>query len=128
MRRALVSLLLLSALAACAGKPPAKQAFVVFFHEWSAELDAEAQDVIARAAALARTSPNAVVHVTGYADPEGSVQANIELSRLRAQVVVDGLVKQGVAQDRLRRSARGPTSFALSSLESRRVEIAIGGL
>lgn len=128
MRRLLLNLPLLALLAACAATPPAKQAFLVFFEPWSAKLDPQGQAAINGAAELAKKSPGAVVHVVGFADPDGSASANIELSQLRAQLVVDELVKAGVPAARIRRSGRGPTDFAQSSLESRRVEITIGGL
>ena len=65
------------------------------------------------------------VTVSGYADPEGSQQANIAMSRTRAQVVADQLVRDGVARRRISMTAHGPTDYTLSSIESRRVEIAI---
>lgn len=128
MRRIFLCLPLLALPAACTTAPPAKQAFLVFFEPWSVGLDAEGRAAIDRAASLAKSSPSAVVDVVGFADPDGSAAANVELSRLRAQLVVDELVKAGVARGRIRQSGRGPTDFAQSSLESRRVEITIGGL
>ena len=126
MRRFLLSLPLLALLPACAVQP-ASQAFLVFFEPWSVKLDEQGRAAIDGAAELARKSPAAVVRVVGFADPEGSAAANIELSRLRAQLVVDELVKAGVTQSRIRQSGRGPTDFTHSGLESRRVEITIGG-
>jgi outer membrane protein OmpA-like peptidoglycan-associated protein len=67
------------------------------------------------------------VSVSGFADPEGSQRANIDISRTRAQVVVDQLVRDGVARDRIRLTAHGPTDYTQTSLESRRVEIAVAG-
>ncbi|OYV41495.1 MAG: hypothetical protein B7Z80_01475 [Rhodospirillales bacterium 20-64-7] len=100
--------------------------FVVFFQEWSAAVDGPAQDVIAKAAAYARAHPAAITHVTGFADPTGSRQANVLLSELRAQVVADGLASAGVAPARISKVGRGSVQFAASSLESRRVEIRVG--
>ncbi len=127
MRRALLSLPLIALIAACT-TTPASQAFLVFFEPWSVKLDAQGRAAIDGAAELARKSPSSTIHVVGFADPEGSTAANIELSRLRAQLVVDELVKAGVPQARIRQSGRGPTDFAQSSLESRRVEITISGI
>jgi outer membrane protein OmpA-like peptidoglycan-associated protein len=113
--------------AACAGPPPASQKFVVYFEGWSAALDPPAQAGVATAAQWAKEHPGQVVTVAGFADPEGSSQANFGISRTRAQVVVDQLVRDGVARNRIRLTAHGPTDFTLTSLESRRVEIAIAG-
>jgi outer membrane protein OmpA-like peptidoglycan-associated protein len=65
------------------------------------------------------------VVVTGYASTIGSAEANTLLSRLRARVVVDALVADGVAADRISLGAVGATSFALDPVQSRRVEIAL---
>ena len=131
MRRLVVRRLgligLLVCMAACTSAPPAApQRFVVYFQEWSAALDDSAQGTVAAAAKWAADHPNQSVAVNGFADPEGSKQANIDISRTRAQLVVDQLVKDGVSQQRIRLGAKGPTDFTLSSQESRRVEIAIG--
>jgi outer membrane protein OmpA-like peptidoglycan-associated protein len=130
MRR-LTAFALLLGLGACAApSPPAPaplQKFVVFFSEWSASLDPPAVGVVAAAADAARQMPNAVVTVIGYADPAGSTQANLYMSRTRAQVVTDQLVQDGIAAARIQHTGRGPTDFTSSSLESRRVEIDVGG-
>jgi outer membrane protein OmpA-like peptidoglycan-associated protein len=102
-------------------------AFVVFFEQWSAALDGSAQDVITKAADYARTHPSEVTRVTGFADPTGSRQANILLSELRAQVVVDGLTAAGIPANRIRKTGRGSVQFAATPLEARRVEIRVGG-
>ncbi len=128
MRRTFLLLPLLTLPAGCALAPPSQRAFVVFFEPWSVMPDAQGRAAIDDAAGLARNSSGAAVQVVGFADPEGSTAANVELSRLRAQIVVDGLVKAGVAPARIRQSARGPTGFVESSLESRRVEITIAGI
>ena len=128
MRRLLVlSLFLLAPLVAHAQSAPPRK-FVVFFELWSANIDDSAKSVIAAAAEAARQDADARVVVTGFADPAGSAQANLYLSLTRAQVVVDGLAQGGIKPERLRLSARGETEFTLSSQESRRVEISVGGL
>lgn len=101
------------------------RSFVVFFQEWSAAFDSPARALLARAATAAKASPDAAVTVTGYADPQGSKQANALISALRAQVVVDALVEAGVDAKRITQSANGSTEFALNSIESRRVTISL---
>jgi outer membrane protein OmpA-like peptidoglycan-associated protein len=115
-------------MAACASSPPASQKFVVFFEGSSAALDAPAQTMISTAAKWADEHPDEVVTVAGFADPEGSPQVKVAISRIRAQVVADQLLRDGVARTRIRMTAQGPTDFTLTSLESRRVEVAIAGL
>jgi membrane fusion protein (multidrug efflux system) len=110
-----------SALAA----PERPRVFVVFFQEWSAAIDETAQSVIKQAAELARANPRSPVKVTGFADPTGSKAANVLLSDLRAQRVVDFLLDGQVPANMLQRRGKGPVRYAGSSIESRRVEIAI---
>lgn len=126
MRRLGLLLLLLFAAttSTCAADPPV-QKFVVFFGDWSAAIDNNAQTVIGNAAAWVKTHPGNVAHVNGFADPTGSKEANILLSELRAQVVVDQLQTDGVAPGQVQQTGHGSVQFALTSQESRRVEISI---
>jgi outer membrane protein OmpA-like peptidoglycan-associated protein len=101
------------------------QRFVVFFQEWSAALDEAAQAVIRQAADWTKTHPGYVAHVNGFASTVGSRQANILLADLRAQIVVDQMVSDGLAATRIRQRGRGPVPFALTAQESRRVEISV---
>jgi outer membrane protein OmpA-like peptidoglycan-associated protein len=127
MRRIVFLFLLCFALArADAAEPPA-QKFVVFFEEWSAKLDASALAVISHASDYAKAHPGVVVHVEGFADPTGSRNANALLTDLRAQVVMDQLQTDGVPPAHIQGRGRGAVHFALSSQESRRVEISLGG-
>lgn len=121
-------LLLFAMLAGCTpapSGPPHK--VVVFFQEWSAALDPSATAAISAAAQWAKDHPGLPLKITGFADPTGSAQANDDMSLTRAQVVADQLVTDGVDRGRIVLSAHGITNFALTSQESRRVEIAIGG-
>jgi outer membrane protein OmpA-like peptidoglycan-associated protein len=115
-------------LAACAGPRSPAQRFVVFFTPWSASLDEAAKGSVAAAADWAKQHPRETVTVSGYAAPNGTLQANIDISRARAQVVYDQLVQDGIAPSRIVRVTRGPVDFTLSSLESRRVEIQLAEL
>jgi outer membrane protein OmpA-like peptidoglycan-associated protein len=120
--------LLLLAVAACTASPSSPpHKVVVFFQEWSAAIDPAATGAISTAAQWAKDHPGTAIKVTGYADPTGSAAANDFLSHTRAQVVADQLVTDGVDQSRIAIGAQGATGFTLTSQESRRVEIAIGG-
>jgi outer membrane protein OmpA-like peptidoglycan-associated protein len=101
------------------------QNFVVFFQEWSAALDDSAQSIIGQAAEWLKSHAGSVAHVNGFADPTGSRKANILLSDLRAQIVVDQLQTDGADPKRIRQRGHGSVKFALTSQESRRVEINI---
>ena len=127
MRRVGILFLLLCAIttgSTRAADVPA-QKFVVFFQLWSAAIDDSAQTVISQAADWVKAHPGNVAHVNGFADTTGSKQANILLSELRAQVVVDQLVTDGVEPAKVKQRGHGSVQFALSSQESRRVEISI---
>jgi outer membrane protein OmpA-like peptidoglycan-associated protein len=106
-----------------AADPPQK--FVVFFQEWSASIDDPAKEVIRQASEYVKADPRAVAQVSGFASTLGSKQANLLLADLRAQVVVDEVVSDGVDGKRLRQRGHGPVQFALTPQESRRVEISV---
>ena len=106
-----------------ADSPPPK--FVVYFQEWSAALDDPAQSVISQAAEWMKSHPGGVAHVNGFASTVGSRQANILLADLRAQIVVDQMVSDGLAAMRIKQRGHGPVPFALTAQESRRVEISV---
>ncbi len=125
MRRMWVLVLLL-AIGACVEPPPANQRLVVYYQEWSAALDTSARQIVKSAATWANSNPTRPVIVTGYADPVGSQQANVDLSYARAQRVADELIADGVAARRVTVTARGSVGFALDSQESRRVTISLG--
>lgn len=99
---------------------------VVFFQSWSANLDDAATHAIQTAADWAKQHPQDTVTVLGFASPVGSNAANQDLSRLRAQIVSDTLVADGVPVERIQRRALGPLPDANDEQEARRVEIALG--
>ena len=126
MRRFACLLLLLLATACTVTGPPPHR-IVVFFKEWSAAIDPPAAGAITQAAQWAMDHPADAIAVTGYADTTGSATANDYMSRTRAQVVADQLVTDGIDRSRIVVGAQGATGFTMTSQESRRVEIAIGG-
>ena len=122
MRRVAILLLLLAGMVSTgwADQPPRK--FVIFFQEWSADIDGPAEEIITGVAKIAK-SESGTLEVIGFADPTGSREANILMSELRAQRVIDLLVSAGVPPARLVQLAKGSVKFAISSQEARRVEI-----
>ncbi|HSZ93491.1 MAG TPA: OmpA family protein [Acetobacteraceae bacterium] len=122
-RLGLLLVLLCAAIGSASAADPPVERFVVFFQEWSAQIDDPAQSVITHAAEWAKSHPGDVVHVNGFASTIGSRQANILLADLRAQVVVDQLQSDGVDAKHVKQRGHGPVQFALTAQESRRVEI-----
>lgn len=94
-------LLVLSAaglmLAACQQAPatPPSQAYVVFFNTGQSSLSAEAAATVSQAAASFRQGGTAVA-VRGHTDTVGNATYNMQLSRQRAAVVKEALVRNGV--------------------------------
>src|ERR1700730_17578335 len=124
--RNLLSLCLLLLLGACALFERSGQRYVVFFRGSSAQMDASAEEVLVGAADWARKHPDMPVIVASYADPYGSQKATADFTSLRAQVVVDGLVANGVLASRIARREIGSVNFQIDAQESRRVEITVG--
>lgn len=125
MRRRMI-VLVGAMVAGAATAQPGPQSWPIFFEPWSAALTDSARELVRTAAALAATRPTAAVQVIGFADPDGAPDTNRALSLTRARVVRDTLVEAGVAEARIRVSARGSTEYIENSLESRRVEIVVG--
>jgi outer membrane protein OmpA-like peptidoglycan-associated protein len=59
--------------------------------------------VVVDAANWAERHPDMPVIVASYTDPYGGQKANADFTRLRAQVVSDGLVANGVLASRIER-------------------------
>ena len=125
MRRMLPLLAVLAAAGAAQAAPLPH--VVVFFQSWSAKLDDPALRAVQSAADWAKQHPEAKLVVIGYASTVGTAQANQDLSRLRAQIVSDTLVADGVPAERIQPRALGAVDYTLDPQETRRVEIALGG-
>jgi len=79
----------------------------VLFRTGSAEIPTDtARAISALAGAVAKT-PALTVRVDGYADPRGTVDANLKLSQERANAVRDLLIAAGVKEDALEVNAYG---------------------
>ncbi|GAA0594808.1 hypothetical protein GCM10009416_36340 [Craurococcus roseus] len=102
---------------------------VVFFTDDSAAMGPEARAVVARAAEAARARPGVPVAVRGFTAPDGvaSPAFSRALAEARAQNVADALVANGVPRDRVRVQPRPPAPFEMMPVESRRVEVHVGG-
>ncbi len=78
--------------------PPREEAFNVYFHFDDASLDPQSREMIAAAAEAIKSlpSPNAEVLVIGNTDTVGTYRYNDALSKARADVVRDELIRNGV--------------------------------
>ena len=73
----------------------------LMFRTEESSLRSDDEPMLAQFAAIARTTPAAVVHVTGFADPRGTPRYNAALATQRAAGIAARLVAAGVAADRL---------------------------
>jgi len=81
----------------------------VYFATGSSELDANAKVVLEQAAELAQTFGSAYIRVSGNTDSVGGHQMNVDLSKRRAQSVVDFMVtKYGFPRDKFIVVGNGP--------------------
>lgn len=96
----------------------------VFFAQWSAMLDRDAETVIHAAASLALAQSDWPVVVTEYLDPVGP-KAIADLSRLRMMLIEERLAIEGVSPHRIRRATRDTSSVPGMAQESQRVDIVV---
>jgi outer membrane protein OmpA-like peptidoglycan-associated protein len=84
----------------------------VLFDSGSADISHRAFGVIADIATEARGRPGPVI-VEGYTDTVGSAQANLDLSRARAEHVADVLAHEGIPARRITTHGFGETHLAV---------------
>jgi NitT/TauT family transport system substrate-binding protein len=81
----------------------------VYFNTGSASLDDNAKMILEQAAELAQTFGSTYIRVSGNTDNVGNRGYNVELSRKRAQAVVNFLVKEfGFPKDKFIVAGNGP--------------------
>ncbi|HEY1794773.1 MAG TPA: OmpA family protein [Stellaceae bacterium] len=128
LRRYILGLLVMGALAGCAVQPSAPQEgerFLVYFDEFSANITAQAQSVIDEAAAKAKATQAKGIRIVAHASATGSPTANEYLTQTRAQVVADALQKDGINPAMLRQVATGQTPTGDTSVADRRVDLVL---
>ncbi len=86
--------------------PPAKT-FIVFFNFDKSDLTAEAQAVVAEAAATYASTGSVSIAVVGHTDTVGSAAYNLPLSQRRAASVKAGLVANGVPEGAISTDGKG---------------------
>lgn len=103
----------------------------ILFQTDSAKLTPSAVNLVKRFADVMMQNPNLKVAVVGHSDSTGDFNYNIKLSKRRADAIVDLLVKDGVAANRLAGVGVGPLSPVASNdtqegrAANRRVELVL---
>jgi len=103
----------------------------ILFETDSAKLTPNAEGVASRIATVMTQNPNMQVAVVGYTDSTGNFNYNIQLSKRRADAIVNQLVKDGIARDRLAGVGVGPLNpiatndTAEGRAQNRRVELVL---
>ncbi len=125
-RRGLCLAAPLLVISACAKQPvDAPPRSVLFFNPGSVALDDTARKVIADFAADAQAARRRSVIVAGYSGGMGSPEASKAMAQLRAQVVTDALIAQGIRPSRIEQQPRDMTEGD-PGIEDRRVELRLG--
>lgn len=104
----------------------------IYFDTGKSDIKPESKAQLDEMGTLLRETPTLRVHIVGHTDNQGSLEANVALSRARAQAVVDALVKQ-YRIDAKRLGAAGVASYApmasnaeeAGRAKNRRVELVV---
>ena len=103
----------------------------ILFETDSAELMPSAADLVTRLSDVMKQNPDLKVAVVGHTDSTGDYNYNLKLSERRANAIVEALVKDGVAANRLAAVGVGPLSPVASNdttagrAQNRRVELVL---
>lgn len=103
----------------------------ILFETDSAKLTSSAVDLVSKIANVMIQNPNLKVAVVGHTDSTGDFNYNIKLSERRANAIVNQLVKDGVASNRLAGVGVGPLSPVATNdtvegrAQNRRVELVL---
>jgi outer membrane protein OmpA-like peptidoglycan-associated protein len=102
----------------------------VNFATGSADIPPDAKPVLAKAASVINMLPPTLrLEIAGHTDSTGTAEANMRLSRQRAQAVADFLVASGVPRERLLAQGYGDTRPVASNateegrFNNRRIEV-----
>ncbi len=104
----------------------------VHFKTGSAKIMKDSYDLLRQVAETLKENPQILkVRIEGHTDNRGSLRFNMRLSKRRAKAVMDFLIKEGVAPERLEYAGYGPTRPIASNktregrAKNRRVEFVI---
>ena len=107
----------------------APASLVILFRAGSSRLQIVDRTTLDRASRAYNEGQPIVMIVTGSADRSGSPAANLKLSQLRANAVLQGLLDRGIPANRFQVLAKGetelavPTKQGVAERENRRVVI-----
>lgn len=109
-----------------------KALYGIYFASNEAVMQPESKDQIAQIAALLNQDPKLSIYVVGHTDSVGGLEANLDLSRRRAQAVIGGLTGEyRIAVARLSPQGLGPLAPVASNKDetgralNRRVELVL---
>jgi cytochrome c oxidase subunit 2 len=116
---------------ATAAAPAAPAAAAVFpahllFETGKTTLSADDARVIAAVASAMKGDAAMKLDISGYADPTGNAEQNLELAKQRAMVAREALKAAGIAEDRL--NLKKPETVIVGAgknAEARRVELTV---
>lgn len=103
----------------------------IFFEFDSAKINENASELVRKLADVMKENPDLDVAVVGYTDNTGDFHYNIKLSERRANAMVEQLIEEGVAADRLAGVGIGPLNPIATNntpegqAENRRVELVL---
>jgi K(+)-stimulated pyrophosphate-energized sodium pump len=117
-----------AAVASAPAAPAAASALPARVHFETGRITLAAEDgrVLAAVAAALKSNAGIKVDVSGYADPTGNAEQNLELAKQRAMAVRDALKAAGIAEDRI--VLKKPETVVVGAgkdAEARRVEITV---
>ena len=95
--------------------PAAPKQFIVFFGFNKCNITAEADSVLAEAAAAAKATGAAAIRVVGHTDTSGSNAYNQKLSECRADAVKTNLVGKGIAEGSISTSGKGEAELMVQT-------------
>ena len=105
----------------------------IYFRSGRAALDQRSTPILATVAETLKRCPNVIVEAGGHTDNVGAAASNLQLSRARADAVVDNLIARGVAKSQLRAAGYGDTKPVASNTtranraRNRRIEFRVVG-
>ena len=103
----------------------------ILFRTGSANISDESSEVLDELVRVLRACPNSEVEIAGHTDNVGDPDNNLDLSRRRAQAVVDYLVKEGIPASKLSAAGYGETrpvatnETAEGKARNRRIEFVV---
>ncbi len=98
----------------------------LYFDVGSSEFPADTNLSLAGIISYLRSHPDAVAVISGYHDASGNKEANIALSKKRAQEVARLLIEAGIPKEKMTFEKPRETLGTGSPQEARRVEVKIG--